>query len=113
MAKDDYHVLAYKFLAYLYVQLKAGEDVSAQMISADSPLLGVNSRYWLYIMENLQAEGYIRGLSFEHAWGNEVFVQGLDDCEITPAGIAYLCDNGFLEKVKQFLKDVKEITPFV
>ena len=27
MPKDDYHVIAYKILAYLYVQLKAGADI--------------------------------------------------------------------------------------
>lgn len=27
MAKDDYYVIVYKILAYLYVQLKKGESV--------------------------------------------------------------------------------------
>lgn len=27
MAKDDYFVIVYKILSYLYVQLKSGEDV--------------------------------------------------------------------------------------
>lgn len=39
MYRDDYFVLAYKLLAYLYTQLKAGEDVDPAMLAADGPLL--------------------------------------------------------------------------
>lgn len=42
MAKDDYYVIVYKILAYLYVQLKAGENVDEQMISHDSPIININ-----------------------------------------------------------------------
>ena len=28
MARDDYHVIVYQILAYLYTQLKAGEPVN-------------------------------------------------------------------------------------
>ena len=33
MAKDDYHVIVYQILAYLYAQLKAGEDPDEAMLS--------------------------------------------------------------------------------
>ena len=67
MAKDDYFVLVYKILAYLYTVLKEGRSPDAKMLQYDSTLLGVNEPYWAYIMENLQAQGYITGLrSKEH-----------------------------------------------
>lgn len=28
MARDNYHVVVYQILAYLYVQLKAGEEIN-------------------------------------------------------------------------------------
>ena len=113
MAKDDYYVISYKLLAYLYVQLKAGADIDPAMISADGPLFHINERYWTYVLRNLQAQGYIRGLSITKPWGGDDIIEGLEECEITPDGIAYLCDNSLMEKAKQFLKDVKEITPFI
>lgn len=45
MAKDDYFVMVYKILSYLYVQLKSGEDVDEKIISHDSSILQINKRY--------------------------------------------------------------------
>ena len=59
MAKDDYHVVVYQILAYLYVKLKAGEEVDAAMLRHDSKLINVNERYWTYIMVNVIEQGYI------------------------------------------------------
>ena len=38
MAKDDYFVIVYKILSYLYVKLKSGEDVNPNMITHDNQL---------------------------------------------------------------------------
>ena len=46
MAKDDYFVLVYKILAYLYTVLKEGRSPDAKMLQYDSTLLGVNEPYW-------------------------------------------------------------------
>lgn len=111
MAKDDYFVIVYKILSYLYVQLKSGEDVDEKIISHDSSILQINKRYWNYILDNLVESGYITCDSTK-AWGKEV-IYDLKTAEITPEGIAYVCDNSLFEKVKEFLKDMKEITPFI
>lgn len=113
MAKDDYHVIVYQILAYLYTKLKEGKPVDPKMISHDSHYLKINEKYWLYIMENLFKDGYISGITVTKAWGDEVFINGLENCEITPPGIEFLCDNSFLNKAKEFLKDAKAIVPFV
>ena len=112
MAKDDYHVIVYQILAYLYVQLKTGEPVNGDMIRHDSDYLGINIRYWQYIIENLLDGGLIKGPVVSKTWANERKVSGLSNTEITPAGIEFLCDNSFMEKAKRFLKDVKAIVPF-
>ena len=53
MAKDDYFVLVYKILSYLYAVLKEGRPPEEKLLRHDSPLLGVNEVYWTYIMEHL------------------------------------------------------------
>lgn len=112
MARDDYHVIVYQILAYLYQQLKKGENVDARLISAESPMYRINSKYWKYIMKNLLNDGYIEGITIgKYIAGEEV--EGLDYCMITPKGIEYLTDNSTISKAKEFFKDVKSIVPFI
>lgn len=113
MAKDDYFVLVYKILAYLYMVLKEGRAPEEKLLRHDGPLLGVNAVYWAYIMENLQAQGYITGLTVMTAWGGAKMISDLECCQITPDGIAYLFENSLLAKAKELLKDVKAMTPFI
>lgn len=111
MAKDDYYVIVYKILAYLYVQLKAGKPIDAEMISADGKLFNINVKYHSYVISNLVNDGYIKA-PLEKTWGDESIVD-LSTCEITPRGIEYLFENSLLEKAKKMLKDVKDIVPFI
>lgn len=113
MARDDYYVIVYQILAYLYTQLKAGDPVDPKLLQHDSKYLNINEVYWLYIMEHLLEDGYIENITLTKVWGNQIIVNNLENCRITPRGIVYLCDNSFIEKAKQFLKDVKAIVPFV
>lgn len=113
MAKDDYFVIVYKILAYLYMRLKSGEEIEAEMLMYDGALFQINKKYWLYILQNMINDGYITGLNNIMA-GEGYYVNGqLKDCQITPKGISYLCENSTIEKAKQFLKDLKEVTPFI
>lgn len=113
MAKDDYYVIVYKVLAYLYTQLKSGELVDPKMLSHDGRLFQINESYWLYILENMQEQGFIKNIRFTKAWQGTVLIDDLDQCQITPAGIGYLLDNDLLSKAKQWLKEAKEIVPFI
>lgn len=113
MAKDDYHVIVYQILAYLYVKLKAGEKVDGKMLEPGSQYLNINDRYWTYIIVNLVKMGFITGPVITNPWGQDTIINGLDDTQITPLGIEYLCENSFIEKAKNFLKDAKAIVPFV
>ena len=106
-----YFVIVYKILSYLYVKLKSGEDVNPNMITHDNQLLQINRKYWDYIMRNLIEDGYIT-CETEKVWGIEL-IYDLKTAEITPEGIAYVCNNSLIEKAKEFLKDIKEITPFI
>lgn len=113
MAKDDYHVIVYQILAYLYQCLKKGKTVEGRNLEHDSQFFQINREYWSYIMYNMDKQGLIEGITFIKIDGEELpMAVHLNDCRITPKGIEYLCDNSFMEKAKQFLKDIKEITPF-
>lgn len=113
MVKDDYHVIVYQILAYLYTKLKEGEPIDPDMIRHDSDYLKINEKYWIYIIVNMINQGLITGPVISRTWGSEIMISALERTQITPAGIEYLCDNSFLEKARRFLKDVKAIVPFV
>ena len=100
MAKDDYPVLVYQILSYLYQCLKTGKEI--------------NPRYWAYILYNLQKYSLVEGITFADI-DNLRYPHPLnwENCMITPMGIEYLTDNSFLSKAKEFLKDTKAIVPFV
>lgn len=112
MAKDDYFVIVYQILAYLYRCLKEGERVDPQMLMYDSPLLNINKPYWNYIIENMLQQGFIEGVTTTRAMGRTVLFTDFTDCRITPVGIEYLCENSTLKKAYRFLKDAKSLVPF-
>lgn len=113
MARDDYYVIVYKLLAYLYLQLKGGKPVEERMVSNENALFKINESYWRYIIKHLYEDGYIEGISITKIFGNEVVFDNLQDMMITPKGIDYLCNNSLFEKAKDFLRDIKDITPFI
>ena len=111
MAKDDYYVIVYQILSYLYQCLKAGKDIDPEELMPGK-LFGINERYWLYILEHMQGEGLIEGFE-KRRYINDQIIYETDKIQITPAGIGYLLDNNFIKKAREFLKDVKSIVPFV
>ena len=114
MAKNDYPVIVYQILSYLYKCLKNGDDVQGILLNYDSPMFDkINKKYWEYIMHNLVKYNLIEGIIEVNVDGKPTpYITGLENCMITPKGIEYLTDNSFLSKAKEFLKDVREIVPF-
>ncbi len=116
MAKDDYHVIIYQILSYLYQQLKSGEPVDEQMFSAEA-LFGINEKYRGYILKHLLNDGYITGILVKESkyinGQTNLHFLNLGECEITPKGIEYLTDNSFISKAKEFFKDVKSMASFI
>lgn len=114
MARDDYYVVVYQILAYLYDKLKKGEDVDPKQISHnEGNLIHINKRYWTYIMVNLEKYNLIEGLHIITPDGCEPIICKLEQCQITPLGIEFLTENSTINKAKEFFKDVKEIIPFI
>ena len=112
MAKDDYYVIVYQILAYLYQCLKNGHKPDVSLIEYGGHYCPVNKLYWTYVMEHLQAEGYIEGLDFARDINTGTTeVVGLEYIQITPAGIGYLLDNNLIAKAKRVAKDIADFIP--
>ncbi|MDO5027614.1 MAG: YjcQ family protein, partial [Tissierellia bacterium] len=109
MAKDDYFVIVYQILKYLYDSLKLGRKVD--FIRIDYEHLEINEEYWKYIMINMLNSSFISGVRIiEINHGPIIKNVGI---EITPKGIEYLFENNLIQKVKKTLKDIKDIAPFI
>ena len=110
MAKDDYQVIVFRILKYLYQQLKKGEPVDAEMLRHDSKTCKVNEIYWRYIITSMQEEGLIRGLEIGKDQADaEPLVDQLGNVQITPKGIEMLSDSRIAEKVDNLLKGILSI----
>lgn len=110
MAKDDYFVLAYRILAYLYACLKNGDQPDMNFISTDG--LGISPNYWEYIMRHLYQEDFIEGIVVMNVIGRSTPQIKLTPATmITPKGIEFLENNSAMAKAKSFLKTLKETIP--
>lgn len=110
MAKDDYFVIAYRILKYLYACFKAGERADVEMFGPDA--LGINNGYWVNMLESLCSEGYITGVAFPSAVGS-IHSAKVYDARITQKGIEFLEDNSRMKKAAAFLKALKDTIPGV
>ena len=108
MAKDDYFVIVYRILKYLYACFKTGEKPDFSLFSPDA--LGINNGYWVNIIESMSNEGYISCVVFPSAVGGIKSVKILD-IKITEKGIIFLEDNSKMKKAAEFLKSASEIIP--
>lgn len=108
MARDDYFVIAYRILSYLYECFKMGERPDTDMFGPAT--LGINNGYWVNVMESLFNEGYIIGFTFRTPIGG---VRGVKICDlrITQKGIEFLQENSLMAKARDFLKTMKETIP--
>lgn len=114
MAKDDYPVILYQVLAYLYNCLKKDLPVAEEYLEAQGKLFRINTNYWRFVLYNLQKDGYICGLIMTKVRGEKYpMISDIEQAEITPKGIEYLTENSFIHKAKEMLKDTKAIIPFV
>ena len=112
MAKDDYEVIVFKILTYLYACLKRGQSVDKTILSPTSVCFCKNGAslqetYWHNVLCMMSEEGLIAGLNFTRPWGNgtAICINGITDCRITPTGIRYLSENS---QVKNIFNELKE-----
>ena len=110
MAQNDYFVIVYQVLKYLYDCLKAGEKPEAEYLVAST--YNIPENYWAYILLSLINEEYVKGVVINRTKDGVLFGD-LQEVIITPKGIEYLFENSLIEKAKKTLKDVKDMIPFI
>ena len=64
MAKNDYFVLVYKILSYLYKCLKKGREPSEEYLKPLTKDFPIEYSYWSYIMEHIVERPSKNGVSF-------------------------------------------------
>lgn len=104
LAKNDYFVVMYRLMMYLYNCLKNNQQVDPSKITPK--YLGINDRYFQYILINLVNDGYLMPDStYEDMNGLHV----MESIMISPKGIAYLHENSTIAKVKRSVKGLSDI----
>lgn len=114
MARDDYEVIIYQILSYLYNCLKKDIKEDKSYLEPQGKLYNINTNYWTFIIYNLVKDGYIKGVTLTNVWGEDYpIISDIENMRITPKGIEYLTNNSFIQKAKELLKDTKAIIPFI
>lgn len=106
MAKDDYYVIVYKILLYLYACLKRKIIFDSKTYSHAIGKDSINPDYLTDIYIMMSEEGYISGVKTTEAWGDiSILLSYEKDLKITPKGIEYLQDNNRMHKIGKMLID--------
>ena len=104
MAKNDYYVIVYRVLMYLYNCLRQDEVVDMQKLTPE--YLHINQRYFEYIFDTLNDEGLILNkVYYEDMLGKHLE----SDIMISPKGISFLHENSTIDKVKKSVKGIAVI----
>ena len=104
MESDDYFVVVYQILSYLYQCLKNGKEVKEEYFSKDSPLYPrLNEKYWRLVLESLYDNDLIvhNGATY-YAYGIPYYNNHIAETKITEKGIKYLFTNSSLMEVNIF-----------
>ena len=103
MTSDDYEVVAFKVLSYLYACMKAGKRVD---VAAMRRLAGVNEAYFGMVVRGLQDRGLVSGFHFDGLSGcviDSPDLATMRDPSVTMDGAVYVRENSRMEKVRGFL----------
>ena len=106
MAKDDYHVIVFKILVYLYAVFKGKVIFEPDSYDKAINKKDINEEYLLRVYKMMSDEGYIEKLTFKKVWGGDYIPLFEEyDMRITQKGIQYLEDNDKMKAVGRFLQD--------
>ena len=106
MKVDDYPVIEYKILHYLYGCIKIGAKPDIRKI--DEKALCINQKYWEWIMRMLQGDRHIVGVFESQDDGIQI-----GELSITAEGARYLLTSEIMKNAKALIKDTKSLLPRV
>lgn len=105
MARDDYNVIVFKILVYLYAVMKNNRIFNQVEFDKAIGRKAINEEYLLRVYKMMEDEGLIKNALFSRAWGNDLIPLFEEkELSITAQGIRYLEDNDKMKEVGQFLK---------
>lgn len=107
MAQDDYFVIVYKLLKYLYDCLKSSARPKDEALTPE--FYGIEDTYWEYIIRNLYQEEYVSGVTLSRMYGKPDYPVIQPRFTITPKGIQYLSENTMFKKIQKHVRDVISI----
>ena len=110
MAKDDYDVLVFKILTYFYGVLKREIAYTDDSFKAAIKFNDISEEYLNDVIYMMQEDGYIKGMTYENAWGNnKICLNEFSDIKISSEGIGYLKNNSTMKKIKESLLEHPEL----
>ena len=110
MAKDDYDVVVYKILIYLYACLKGKIVFNKEVFYKTIGKEHINEAYLYKIYKMMSDEELIENLTFAKAWGNDfMLISEEEEMQITVKGIHYLKDNSKMKEVGKYLLETADI----
>lgn len=110
MAKDDYDVLVFKILTYFYGVLKRKIAFTDASFKAAIKFNDISEEYLNDVIYMMEEDGYISGMAFEKAWGNNRIALGdFSDIRISSKGIDYIQNNSNMHKVKEYFLEHPEL----
>ena len=112
MAKDDFHVIVYRILEYLYKLFKKGELVDVDKLNSDA--LRINDKYFNDIIFELYENGFIKNVEFIDVKDSQYSQAKINkNTKITMKGIEYLSSSEFITKAKKFFNGTLEPVPYL
>lgn len=117
MANNDYFVIVYYILKYLYECMKEGVTPNEEVLNLSKYKVRLNDEYVKSIYKNIYKDAYIDGLeiiSVPRLGSDESheFIRDYKNITITSKGIEFLSENSMMAKAKEFIKDFGAILPW-
>lgn len=109
MARDDYFVMVYKLLRYLYRCLKDGQEADWEVLSPNTRDFPIGEKYFAYLLSHLLADGYLEGIAEVKQVGKMPRFNETTGLRITPKGIEYLEENAAVKRAAEFLGPAGDI----
>lgn len=104
LKKDDYDVVVYKILKYLYAQFKKGRKLIEMSEIIKNIDVRIEQGYFDNIIETAYKQELIEGCFEEHYFidEDEPTVE-MTAAKITPTGIRFIETNPIIKEVEKFL----------
>lgn len=106
MAKDDYEVLVFKILTYLYGVAKRKYFFNPVTFEAVICRKELSEEYLTLILKGMKDEGLVEGVTTVKSWGgNYILSSDISWMSITTAGMRYVKENSQMNKLIDVFKD--------